>query len=121
MRSASAGALESAIGSNRSVRAAKQGLCGYYAQVIPSMQPASRISGSVAAGTRDQAAADPAMPPPGPSLAGAQTLARGLEVLRAVAGGATNLREVQDATGLSRSTAHRLVQLLRDYGYLRSV
>jgi DNA-binding IclR family transcriptional regulator len=61
------------------------------------------------------------MPPPGSSLAGAQTLARGLEVLRAVAGGATNLREVQDATGLSRSTAHRLVQLLRDYGYLRSV
>ena len=65
--------------------------------------------------------ADPAAQPPGPSLTGAQTLARGLEVLRAVADGATNLREVLHATGLPRSTAHRLVQLLREYGYLQSV
>jgi DNA-binding IclR family transcriptional regulator len=56
-----------------------------------------------------------------PSLAGAQTLARGLDVLRAVAGGATNLRTVQQATGLPRSTVYRLMQLLREYGYLQSV
>lgn len=64
--------------------------------------------------------ADPAMQPLLPAAAGAQTLARGLDVLRAVADGATNLRGVILATGLSRSTAHRLVQLLRDYGYLQS-
>ena len=57
---------------------------------------------------------------PAPSLAGAQTLARGLEVLRAVAAGATNLRAVVQTTGLPRSTAHRLMQLLREYGYLQS-
>jgi DNA-binding IclR family transcriptional regulator len=56
----------------------------------------------------------PVIPP------GAQTLARGLDVLRAVADGATNLSSVLTATGLSRSTAHRLAQLLREYGYLHS-
>jgi DNA-binding IclR family transcriptional regulator len=55
------------------------------------------------------------------SLAGAQTLARGLDVLRAVADGATSLRTLQQATGLPRSTAHRLVQLLREYGYVQSM
>jgi DNA-binding IclR family transcriptional regulator len=51
--------------------------------------------------------------------AGTQTLARGLEVIRAVAHGATDLRSVTEVTGLGRSTAHRLVQLLERYGYLR--
>jgi DNA-binding IclR family transcriptional regulator len=59
--------------------------------------------------------------PPAPMLAGAQTLARGLGVLRAVADGATNLRTVLEATGLPRSTAHRLMQMLREHGYLESV
>lgn len=57
--------------------------------------------------------AEPALP------AGTQTLARGLDVVRAVARGATDLRSVAEATGLGRSTAHRLVQLLERYGYLR--
>jgi DNA-binding IclR family transcriptional regulator len=50
---------------------------------------------------------------------GTQTLARGLDVLRAVAQGADDLRAVAEATGLGRSTAHRLVQLLELYGYVR--
>ncbi|WP_138444206.1 IclR family transcriptional regulator [Sinomonas susongensis] len=57
--------------------------------------------------------AEPAVPP------GTQTLARGLDVVRAVARGATDLRSVSEATGIGRSTAHRLVQLLERYGYLR--
>lgn len=52
---------------------------------------------------------------------GTQTLARGLEVLRAVAGGAEDLTMVAESTGLGRSTAHRLVQLLEIYGYLRTI
>jgi DNA-binding IclR family transcriptional regulator len=54
-------------------------------------------------------------PPPG-----TQTLARGLDILQAVRGGATDLRAVCAATGLGRSTAHRLLQLLAQRGYLRS-
>jgi len=51
---------------------------------------------------------------------GTQTLARGLAVVRAVADGAQDLREVVERTGLGRSTAHRLAQLLVKEGYLRS-
>ncbi|MGV9867558.1 IclR family transcriptional regulator [Rhodococcus koreensis] len=51
---------------------------------------------------------------------GTQTLARGLAVIRAVSDGAQDLRAVVDHTGLGRSTAHRLVQLLVHEGYLRS-
>ncbi|UMO99809.1 IclR family transcriptional regulator [Amycolatopsis sp. EV170708-02-1] len=51
---------------------------------------------------------------------GTQTLARGLALIRAVAGGATDLRGLVEDTGLGRSTAHRLVQLLVSEGYLRS-
>lgn len=56
-----------------------------------------------------------AVPPPG-----TQTLARGLDVLRAVARGATDLKAVCLETGIGRSTAHRLLQLLDQRGYLRS-
>ena len=52
--------------------------------------------------------------------AGTQTLARGLEVIRAISNGATDLKSVCEATGLGRSTAHRLVQLLQQFGYVRS-
>ncbi|MCH6470196.1 IclR family transcriptional regulator [Sinomonas terrae] len=57
--------------------------------------------------------AEPSLPP------GTQTLARGLDVVRAVAQGAHDLKSVAEATGIGRSTAHRLVQLLDRYGYLR--
>ncbi|MDI3417644.1 IclR family transcriptional regulator [Streptomyces luteolus] len=51
---------------------------------------------------------------------GTQTLARGLAIIRAVADGADDLRTVVERTGLGRSTAHRLAQLLVTEGYLRS-
>ncbi|MDI3385116.1 IclR family transcriptional regulator [Streptomyces sp. B-S-A8] len=51
---------------------------------------------------------------------GTQTLARGLAVVRAVADGALDLRTLVERTGLGRSTAHRLVQLLVAEGYLRT-
>ncbi|RVU15871.1 IclR family transcriptional regulator [Streptomyces antnestii] len=50
---------------------------------------------------------------------GTQTLARGLAVIRAVADGAHDLRTLVERTGLGRSTAHRLTQLLIIEGYLR--
>ncbi|MDY7544594.1 MULTISPECIES: IclR family transcriptional regulator [unclassified Cryobacterium] len=53
-------------------------------------------------------------------LPGTQTLSRGLEVVRAVANGAMDLKAVCLATGIGRSTAHRLIQLLEQFGYLRS-
>jgi DNA-binding IclR family transcriptional regulator len=51
---------------------------------------------------------------------GTQTLARGLDVLSAVRDGATDLKTVCAMTGIGRSTAHRLLQLLDHRGYLRS-
>ncbi|HEY8720361.1 IclR family transcriptional regulator [Pengzhenrongella sp.] len=51
---------------------------------------------------------------------GTQTLARGLDVLGAVRGGARDLKAVCAATGIGRSTVHRLLQLLVQRGYLRS-
>jgi len=53
-----------------------------------------------------------------PALAGTQTLARGLEVLDAVVGGATTLAELATATGLTRSTTHRLAATLVERRYL---
>ncbi|GAA0992330.1 IclR family transcriptional regulator [Nocardiopsis tropica] len=50
---------------------------------------------------------------------GTQTLRRGLDVVAAVARGACDLRAVCERTGISRSTAHRLLQLLVQEGYLR--
>ena len=53
-----------------------------------------------------------------PSLAGPQTLARGLEVIEAVAAGATTLVELATAIGLTRSTTHRLAATLIERRYL---
>lgn len=50
---------------------------------------------------------------------GTQTLARGLAVIRAVADGAQGLREIVEATGLGRSSTHRLAQLLVSQDFLR--
>lgn len=55
-----------------------------------------------------------------PAPPGTQTLARGLDVLRAVADGATNLAAVSAATGIGKSTTHRLLQLLSARGFLRN-
>jgi DNA-binding IclR family transcriptional regulator len=52
------------------------------------------------------------------ALAGTQTLARGLEVLDAVADGATTLVELATAIGLTRSTTHRLAATLVERRYL---
>ncbi len=53
------------------------------------------------------------MKPQQTSVGGAQTLTNGLTVLRAIADGARTIGDIQAATGLGRSTAHRLVQALR--------
>ncbi|WP_166850101.1 IclR family transcriptional regulator [Isoptericola sp. BMS4] len=57
--------------------------------------------------------------PPDSPPAGTQTLARGLAVVGAVARGHDRLRDVVAATGVGRSTTHRLLQLLVGAGYLR--
>ncbi|MGP9784286.1 transcriptional regulator [Arthrobacter sp. MYb229] len=54
-------------------------------------------------------------PPPG-----TLTLARGLDILRAVGQGATNLNEVAAAATIGKSAAHRMVTLLVQRGFLRS-
>jgi DNA-binding IclR family transcriptional regulator len=52
------------------------------------------------------------------ALAGTQTLARGLEVIDAVANGSTALTELASAIGLTRSTTHRLASTLVEWRYL---
>jgi DNA-binding IclR family transcriptional regulator len=52
------------------------------------------------------------------ALAGTQTLARGLEVVDAVADGATTLVDLAIAIGLTRSTTHRLAATLVERRYL---
>jgi DNA-binding IclR family transcriptional regulator len=52
------------------------------------------------------------------ALAGTQTLVRGLEVVDAVAEGATTLSELATAIGLTRSTTHRLAATLVERRYL---
>jgi DNA-binding IclR family transcriptional regulator len=51
-------------------------------------------------------------------LAGSQTLVRGLDVLEAVASGATNLLSLADTLKLNRSTTHRLAATLVEHRYL---
>jgi len=51
-------------------------------------------------------------------LAGTQTLARGLEVIDAVAQGVLGLTELADRLGLTRSTTHRLAVTLVEHRYL---
>ncbi len=60
-------------------------------------------------------------PPRPPVPQGTLTLARGLDILHAVAEGAHDLKGVVDATGIGRSTAHRLIQLLELRGFVRTV
>lgn len=58
---------------------------------------------------------EPSAPP-----AGTLTLARGLDILRAVGQGATTLNEVCAAVDIGKSAAHRMVKLLDQRGFLRS-
>jgi DNA-binding IclR family transcriptional regulator len=53
------------------------------------------------------------------TLAGAQTLSRGLEVIDAVARGKVGLDELSATVGLTRSTAHRLASVLVQHRYLK--
>src|SRR5579875_1836994 len=55
---------------------------------------------------------------PKPSMAGTQTLVRGLEVIDAVAAGITSLDDLAGNIGLTRSTTHRLASTLVDRRYL---
>ena len=50
---------------------------------------------------------------------GTQTLARGLAVLTAVAGGATDMHQIARQVGTTRATTHRLVAFLRQADWLR--
>jgi len=52
------------------------------------------------------------------SVAGSQTLMRGLDVIEAIADGRTSLPLLAGALGLTRSTAHRLAAALVERGYL---
>ncbi len=60
----------------------------------------------------------PSAPPKRQALAGTQTLARGLEVIDAVAAGATSLGDLAAAISLTRSTTHRLAATLVERRYL---
>lgn len=52
------------------------------------------------------------------SLPGSQTLSRALNIIEAVADGATKLADLAEAVKLTRSTAHRLAAALVDRRYL---
>lgn len=56
--------------------------------------------------------------PNGKALSGSQTLVRGLDVLEAVAAGATNLAALCEMLDLNRSTMHRLATTLVGQRYL---
>ncbi|HVT34909.1 MAG TPA: IclR family transcriptional regulator [Nevskiaceae bacterium] len=57
----------------------------------------------------------------GDAPSGSQTLLRGLDVLEAVAGGASSLIDLADKLDLTRSTAHRLASALVERRYLSFV
>ena len=60
----------------------------------------------------------PSAKPAAKGLVGSQTLVRGLDVLEAVAQGATNLAELAETLKLNRSTTHRLAATLVEQRYL---
>ncbi|CAH1650797.1 MULTISPECIES: IclR family transcriptional regulator [unclassified Chelatococcus] len=73
-------------------------------------------TGSLESGTRrDRALGDR---PEATGTQGAQTLMRGLDVLEAIASGATDLPALAKQLGTTRTTTHRLASALVDRGYL---
>jgi DNA-binding IclR family transcriptional regulator len=78
---------------------------------------AQRATAAKTTETVRQAASAPA-PVKRQALAGTQTLARGLEVIDAVANGSTTLTDLAAAIGLTRSTTHRLAATLVERRYL---
>ena len=78
-------------------------------------EPLSRISDKK---KQAASAAEPGAAAPAKGLAGSQTLIRGLDVLEAVAAGATNLAALAEALDLNRSTTHRLAATLVGRRYL---
>jgi DNA-binding IclR family transcriptional regulator len=53
-----------------------------------------------------------------PPTSGVRVLDRCAAILRAVENGSRTFTDVMEATGLSRSTAHRLIQSLEEHGFL---
>jgi DNA-binding IclR family transcriptional regulator len=85
----------------------------------PSGRARAKAAKSTAA--KNEAAEKPvalAAAPKRQALAGTQTLARGLEVIDAVAAGASALSDLASAIGLTRSTTHRLAATLVERRYL---
>jgi DNA-binding IclR family transcriptional regulator len=78
----------------------------------------SRVGSADSEEELSSAAAAEARPKKKQALAGTQTLVRGLEVVDAVAEGATTLAELATAIGLTRSTTHRLAATLVERRYL---
>jgi DNA-binding IclR family transcriptional regulator len=71
----------------------------------------------VRAGQRSQGESLRRLPP----TSGVGVLDRCVAILRAVEEGARSFTEVVGATGLTRSTAHRLIQGLEDHGFVASI
>jgi DNA-binding IclR family transcriptional regulator len=69
-------------------------------------------------GRRFARRADDTTTAPAKSLSGSQTIIRGLDVLEAVAAGATSLAALCETLGLNRSTMHRLAATLVAKRYL---
>jgi DNA-binding IclR family transcriptional regulator len=79
---------------------------------FPTLSTERKAGRSSAPAQKSQAARKPAGAP------GTQTLTRGLEVVDAVANGASTLVDLEAALGLTRSTTHRLATTLVERRYL---
>src|SRR5688572_189384 len=56
-----------------------------------------------------------------PPTSGVGVLDRCVSILRAVEDGARSFTDIVEATGLTRSTVHRLIQGLEDHGFLLQI
>jgi len=86
----------------------------------PSGMPAARLADKALSKKRSsgRGASSQGASTPTKGLVGSQTLTRGLDVLEAVAAGATNLAALAEALDLNRSTTHRLAGTLVGRRYL---